>query len=121
MTSETRAEIAELKASLATLEKDRAEEALRSERAPDLCSELGKNKMEIDYSNGNDSDCDTEEVLYTWDEIVQVLGPFIPNSPLLIYDPDVNPEADRNNRLSSALGRTVVERSAARHSDGFSD
>lgn len=84
MTDEVRAEIAELRAALAESEKARVTNAVQaSELALDLSFEHGEDEVSLDFiaTSGLSWNPETQEsdMAYTWDEIIDLLGPFMLN------------------------------------------
>ncbi|WP_089305222.1 DUF4062 domain-containing protein [Geodermatophilus pulveris] len=80
MTAETRAEIAELQAKIAQFEKKEAENSTTEPTQIDERFAYGDDKIELDlvhsgYYGGSQSE--DGDLTYTWDEIVEVLGPFM--------------------------------------------
>lgn len=82
MTPETRAEIAELKARVAQFEKKEVENSAATSTHIDESFAHGQEKIEISlkYKGYSQSRGRTEEVCeltYTWDDIMEVVGPFM--------------------------------------------
>jgi hypothetical protein len=82
MTAETRAEIAELRATIADLQKEEAEQGSRSALI-DARFQHGQDEitLSLDYTGRRDNDFVRTrfdaELTYTWDEIVETIGPFM--------------------------------------------
>ncbi|MCD2118324.1 MULTISPECIES: DUF4062 domain-containing protein [Rhodococcus] len=80
MTPETRAEIAELKAKIAQFEKEEAETSAAEPTQLDERFAYGDDKIELELAHKgflNGDRMEDGDLTYTWDEIVEVLGPFM--------------------------------------------
>jgi hypothetical protein len=80
MTPETRAQIAELNAKIAQFEKQEAEKAATNSVQIDDSFAHGQEEVELSLKHKGYSFGSLEEdgdLTYTWDEIIEVLGPFM--------------------------------------------
>lgn len=82
MTSETRVQIAELEAKIAKLEKQEIETGKNAASEIDSSFAHGQEEIEValvhkGYSSGHRWFEELGDLKYTWDEIVEVLGPFM--------------------------------------------
>lgn len=81
LTPETRAEIAELRAKIAEFEKEEAESSAASSAYMDESFAHGQDEIELSLKHKGLSYGYREEedgdLTYTWDEIIEVLGPFM--------------------------------------------
>lgn len=83
MTAETRTEIAELRASLAQVEKRELEKTPPSQGAINLEFAHGQDVIKVDvvhsgYNTGQFiNELEEGDLEYTWDEIIEALGPFM--------------------------------------------
>jgi hypothetical protein len=107
MTPETRTEIAELRAALANLEKTRAEEEVvlsKEEHKLDLSFQHGDDKIELKLELSGDesyrSVTYSGELIYRWDEVIEVLGP---------YMIDESPEPQLRRILNSHMMEQIFE------------
>lgn len=79
MTPETRAQIAELRARIAEFEKEEAETSAESSAEVDESFAHGQEEIELALKHKGRGYREEEDgdLTYTWDEIVEVLGPFM--------------------------------------------
>lgn len=79
MTPETRAEIAELRAKIAEFAKEEAENSSLSSAEMDDSFAHGQDEIELSLKHNGSGYRDEEDgdLTYTWDEIIEVLGPFM--------------------------------------------
>ncbi|GAA1250718.1 hypothetical protein JOF42_002436 [Microbacterium phyllosphaerae] len=118
MTSETRIRIAELEAKIATLEMQEIENQNANERRLDTDFAHGSERMEISihhsgfdaYGTGEEEEDGT--LACTWDEIVEVLGPFMI---------DEAPEPALQRRLEKYLVTKLLEDSDGGWTLGWED
>ncbi|UJW67976.1 DUF4062 domain-containing protein [Mycobacteroides chelonae] len=77
LTPETRAEIAELHAKIAGYEKKEAESTSVSPALMDRSFAHGQEQVKLDLKHKGDWTEEDGYITYTWDEIIDVLGPFM--------------------------------------------
>ncbi|WP_299304469.1 DUF4062 domain-containing protein [uncultured Brachybacterium sp.] len=82
MTPETRAEIAELKAKIALFEKKEVESSVATSTQIDDAFAHGQEEIELalrhkGYDMGHGSVDELGDLTHTWDEVMEVLGPFM--------------------------------------------
>ena len=105
MTLETRTEIAELKAKLAELEKEEIESAASTMASIDASFAHGSEAVKLKVTHtgwkGYGEHAEDGIIEYTWDEIIQVLGPFMI---------DEAPEPKLRTTLESHMLRDLFEK-----------
>lgn len=102
MTAETRAEIAELNAKIARFEKEELEGSVTASAQIDASFAHGQETVELSLKHKGFSFMQWEEedgdLTYTWDEIIEVLGPF-----MIDEAPEPTLRATINNHMLSEI------------------